>query len=320
MYTSPRKEEDLAEIYSGVFEGVTTGTPISILIHNQNRDSSAYESLKNLLRPGHANFTYLEKYGIFDYRGSGRASARETATRVAAGAIAKKILREHGIEIGAFVAQIGSLKAFCEEYEPLDALKKAVLKNPIFCPDPEAAQEMMNALIQIQKEGNSLGGIVEVRTSRLPIGLGDPIFEKIEANLAKALLSLPACKGFEIGSGFSSISMKGSEHNDLFEKNADGNVITKTNNAGGTLGGITTGMPLIARCAFKPASSIKIPQDTLDVNLHPQIMTLKENAKHDPCVAIRAVPVVEAMTALVLVDSLLMNRLSKANYQEASIK
>lgn len=314
LYTSPRKEEDRAEIYSGVFEGRTTGAPISLIIPNQNTDSSPYEPLKNLLRPGHANFTYLEKYGIFDYRGGGRASARETATRVAAGAIAKKILKQQEIEIVAFVAQIGSICAYCDDNESLDTLKKATLESPIYCPDLEAAKEMMKLLVHVQKEGDSLGGIVEARATGLPVGLGDPIYEKIEANLAKAFLSIPASRGFEIGSGFSSVAMKGSEHNDLFEKNAEGKVITKTNHAGGVLGGITSGMPLIARCAFKPASSIKKPQETLDTDLQVQTMKLKENAKHDPCVAIRGAPVVEAMTALVLVDCLLMHRLSRADY------
>lgn len=313
-YTSLRKEEDHAEIYSGIFEGKTTGAPLSILIPNRNFDSSTYEPSKNLFRPGHANFTYLKKYGIFDYRGSGRASARETATRVAAGAIAKKILKEHGIEIVAFLTQMGSISAFFEENQPLHTLQQSTLQSSVYCPDMEATKEMIYALGLIQKEGNSLGGVIEVRTSPLPVGLGDPLFEKIEANLAKAFLSLPACKGFEIGSGFSSVLKKGSENNDLFEKNAEGNIQTKTNHAGGVLGGITNGMPLIARCAFKPASSIKIPQETLDIDLQLHTLTLHENAKHDPCVAIRAVPVVEAMAALVLVDSLLMNHLCKFTY------
>ncbi len=269
--TSPRKEPDIAEIYSGVFEGKTTGSPISIIIFNQDADSSKYEPMKDLLRPGHANFTYLEKYGIFDYRGGGRASARETACRVAAGAIAKKLLSHFKITI------------------------TATLKEPSF-----------DLIEKAKSEGDSIGGIIEIATSALPIGLGDPVYEKLEANLAKAFLSIPASKGFEIGEGFASAKMKGSEHNDLFP--------LETNHAGGTLGGITTGKPLICRVAFKPASSIALPQATTTLSGSPATLTLPPGSRHDPCVALRALPVCEAMTALVLVDALLAHRSSKIHY------
>lgn len=307
-YTSPRQEEDKAEIYSGVFEGRTTGAPISIVIFNQNGDPSRYEPIKNLLRPGHANYTYLQKYGVFDYRGGGRASARETACRVAAGSVAKKLLMQFGIAVTAFIVQIGQIKAVDFPGEEVDSLREKTLQSPLFCPDKKAEKEMKLALEKAKEEGDSLGGIIELRAEGLPTGLGDPVYEKLQANLAKALLSIPACKGFELGAGFASAAMKGSEYNDLFECNIEGRIITSTNHAGGILGGISTGMPLMARCVFKPPSSILKPQTTLDTDKQKKTLTLPEGSKHDPCVAIRAVPVVEAMTALVLADALLMNR------------
>lgn len=307
-YTSPRQEEDRAEIYSGVFEGRTTGAPISIVIFNQNGDPSRYEPIKDLLRPGHANYTYLQKYGIFDYRGGGRASGRETACRVAAGSVAKKLLMHFGIVVTAFIVQIGQVKAIDFPNEEVDSLREMALQSPLFCLDKQAEKEMKLALEQAREEGDSLGGIIELRAEGLPANLGDPVYEKLQANLAKALLSIPACKGFELGSGFASAEMKGSAYNDLFECNIEGRIITSTNHAGGILGGISTGMPLVARCAFKPPSSIHKPQATLDTEKHKKILTLPEGSKHDPCVAIRAVPVVEAMAALVLADALLVNR------------
>lgn len=282
-YTSPRKEHDHAEIYSGVFEGKTTGTPISIIIHNRDPRTSAYEPMKNVLRPGHANFTYLEKYGVFDYRGGGRASARETACRVAAGAIAKKLLAHQGIHVTAYLASIG---------------------------DSNEVSLMMQKVQAARDTGDSLGGIVAFEVTGLPVGLGDPVYEKLEANLAKAMLSLPATKGFEMGEGFRAAVMSGSEHNDLFTQD-DARIITKTNHAGGTLGGISTGMPLKGRVAFKPTSSIQKTQASLDLQGNTINFTLPEGSRHDPCVAIRAVPVVEAMCALVLADASLMNRCSR---------
>jgi chorismate synthase len=282
-YTSPRKETDKAQILSGVFEGKTTGAPISLLIPNTDADSSKYEPIKDLLRPGHANFTYIEKYGFFDYRGGGRASARETACRVAAGAIAQKLIERDGIIVTASIKQIGSVT------------------------DPD---EMMKLIEKAKSEGDSLGGVVEFEALNVPVGLGDPVYEKLEARLAFALMSLPATKGFEIGAGFSSVEMAGSEHNDAFMKDS-GVTKTRTNNAGGTLGGISTGMPLVGRVAFKPTSSIRKEQETVTLSGEGAQFKLPEGSRHDPCVAIRAVPVVKAMVALVLADALLLNRCAK---------
>lgn len=305
-YTSPRTEADKAEILSGVFEGKTTGTPICIVIPNKDADSSKYEPIKELLRPGHANYTYLEKYGTFDYRGGGRASARETACRVAAGAIAKKILECNGIQLIAYIKQIGTVEAAVKTHD-LGHIRALIHQSPVFCPDMQATSAMTALIEKAKIEGDSLGGIVEFIALSVPSGLGDPIYEKLEANLAHAMMSLPATKGFEIGSGFQSVVMSGSEHNDLFSKES-GVVQTQTNYAGGILGGISTGMPIIGRVAFKPTSSIMKPQKTLTLSGDQAALTLPAGSRHDPCVAIRAVPVVEAMVALVLVDSMLLNR------------
>ncbi len=274
QYTSPRKEPDLAEIYSGIFDNKTTGAPISIIIKNQDQDSSKYEPIKNLLRPGHANFTYLEKYGIFDYRGGGRASARETACRVAAGAVAQKILDKFDINIKSYIKNI---------------------------------EDLYQKITELKKTGDSIGAIIDCKIENLPIGLGDPVYQKLEAKLANAMLSIPATKGFEVGEGFAAAKMLGSEHNDLFIADKK----TNTNHAGGTLGGISTGMPLEFRVAFKPTSSIKKTQQTIDLNGKDTNFTLPAGSRHDPCVAIRAIPVVTAMARLVIVDSLLMNKVIK---------
>jgi len=307
-FTSPRKEKDQVEILSGVFEGKTTGAPISIMIWNQGADPTKYEPIKDLLRPGHANFTYLEKYGVFDYRGGGRASARETACRVAAGAVAKQLLMHFGIEVAAFISQIGEVRGGEFAEEEVDSLREKALASPLFCPDEEAGREMQLLLAKAKEEGDSLGGVVELHAEGLPVGLGDPVYERLDANLAKAFISIPGAKGVEFGAGFASTLMKGSEHNDLYEKNIEGHVITRTNHNGGMLGGISNGMPLVARCAFKPTSSIKKTQETLNRDGKKAELTLPEGSKHDPCIAIRAVPVVEAMGALVLADAMLMNR------------
>ena len=310
LLTSPRKEKDCAEILSGIFEGKTTGAPISIILWNQDSDSTKYEPIKHLLRPGHANFTYLEKYGIFDYKGGGRASARETVCRVAAGAIAKKILAHFKISVLAYIKEIGPYVAADLNAMSFEDLRQEVARSPIFCPDQDVACKMMEAIAQVKKEGDSLGASVEFFVDHLPVGLGDPVYEKLEANLAKAMLSLPATKGFEIGSGFHSVSMMGSQHNDPFILKEE-RVQTLGNHAGGTLGGISNGMPLVGRVAFKPTSSIEKPQQTLDIHHRPSEFHLPEGSRHDPCVGIRAVPVVEAMVALVIVDALLLNRCVK---------
>ncbi len=308
-YTSPRSEIDQAEILSGVFEGKTTGTPISIIIPNKDADSSKYEPIKDLLRPGHANYTYLEKYGIFDYRGGGRSSARETACRVAAGAIAKKFLLHHGIELVAYIKQIGPIEATVH-WDKIDLIRTHTHRSVVFCPDDTTTQAMTTLIEKAKHDGDSLGGIVEFVASAVPVGVGDPIYEKLEANLAHAMLSLPATKGFEIGSGFQSTTMSGSTHNDRFT-NANGRIETQTNHAGGILGGISTGMPIVGRVAFKPTSSIMQPQETLTTTGKKAAFQLPTGSRHDPCVAIRAVPVVEAMLALVLTDALLLNRCIK---------
>jgi len=279
-YTSPRKEEDLPEILSGVFRGVTTGAPISILIWNRDADPKAYEALEHVLRPGHAGFTYLAKYGIYDHRGGGRASGRETACRVAAGAVAKKLLAAWGVRCEASLVQVG------DEQDP--ARYEAVLK---------AAQE----------EGDSVGGVVAFRADGVPVGLGDPIYEKLEAKLGAAMLSIPATKGFEMGEGFQAASMRGSTHNDPFIC-VEGAIAPASNHAGGTLAGISTGLPIVGRVAFKPTSSIRKKQETVTTKGEKVALQLSERARHDPCIAIRAVPVVEAMLALVLADSVLLGR------------
>lgn len=307
-YTTPRKEDDHGEILSGVFEGKTTGAPICILIRNKDQDSSKYEPIKDLLRPGHANYTYLQKYGIFDYRGGGRSSARETAARVAAGAIARKLLNHYDIAIAVFLKQVGTVVAEPQTID-LIALRKATYADPVFCPDPKASAAIIASIEEAKLEGDSLGGVIEFLAA-IPVGLGDPVYNKLEANLAYAMMSLPATKGFEIGSGFKAVTMKGSEHNDEFFSEA-GRIETKTNFAGGTLGGISNGMPLIGRVAFKPTSSIKKPQQTLDTSGEKKAFVLPEGSRHDPCVTIRAVPIVEAMVALVLADAFLINRCAK---------
>lgn len=287
-HTSPRKESDQPEILSGLFEGKTTGAPISILIPNQDADSSKYAPIKEMLRPGHANFTYLQKWGIFDWRGGGRASGRETACRVAAGYIAKKLLGVYGIELSAYLKQVGGV-------------------------DTQDQEACLALLEKVKSSGDSVGGIVEFVALNVPVGLGNPIYAKLEAELASAMLSLPAAKGFEIGSGFEAGAMLGSLHNDLFVKDQE-KIKTSKNDAGGVLGGISTGMPIIGRVAFKPPSSIKIPQETLTLEGEKTTLKLPEGSRHDPCVAIRATPVVEAMTALVLIDAMLLMRCDKLYY------
>jgi len=292
-YTSKRKEPDQFQIVSGVFEGKTTGSPLTLLIPNRDHDPSKYEPIRHLLRPGHANATYLKKYGRFDYRGGGRASARETVARVAAAAIAKKLLEPTKIEVIAYLVQVGTVRADIGEVERGD-----VTASPLFCPDRVATQAMEHALQQAIDEGDSLGGIVEVVARGLPAGLGDPIYRKLEAELAHAMLSIPATKGFEIGEGFRVATMKGSEHNDTYGEG--GKLLS--NHSGGILGGISSGAPLCFRVAFKPASSIGKTQSTATLEGKSGELTLPKGSRHDPCVAIRGVAVVEAMTLLVLAD------------------
>lgn len=304
-YVSPRQEKDTGSIVSGVFEGITTGTPISIIIENTNADSSKYEPIKELYRPGHANFTYLHKYGVFDYRGGGRASARETACRVAAGAVARALLTTCGIEVTAHLSAVGGVTATAPDDPAL--LRQAVASSALFVAEPHAEMQMGEAILQAMQEGDSLGGVVSFLATGLPVGLGEPLYDKVPALLAKAMFSISACKGFEMGEGFAAAAMKGSEHNDTFITR-NGRVTTATNHAGGTLGGMTTGLPLTGRVAFKPTASISIPQPTVDTQGREAEFNLPAGSRHDPCVAIRAVPVVEAMCLLVLADTLLLHR------------
>ncbi|MBI5021183.1 MAG: chorismate synthase [Ignavibacteriales bacterium] len=310
--TTPRNESDHVEILSGVFDGRSLGTPICLLIRNKDQDSKAYKEIKDLLRPGHAGFTYLAKYGIQDYRGGGRASGRETAGRVAAGAVAKQILLRQGIKIFAYTKEVGGITA-----------NKIVLKeienNSVRCPDSVAAKKMEKRILEVIKQGDSLGGIIEAVVKNCPAGLGEPVFDKLEADLAKALMSIPAIKGFEIGSGFSSAKMKGSEHNDEFIKDKkSGSIRTRTNYAGGILGGISTGEDIIIRLAVKPTSSISKKQNTVDVKGNRK--TIRIEGRHDPCICPRVVPVVESMIALVLADHLMKQKLNRRSNTNMKIR
>lgn len=308
-YTSSRQENDIAQILSGVFEGKTTGAPITILIPNRDADPSSYEPIRHLYRPGHANFSYLEKYGHFDFRGGGRASGRETAACVAAGAIAKKLLGHFNIDCIAYIEEIGGV-SIAPPLASIRDLRKKLDESAIFCPDPIAEEKIIQKILSIQQEGDSLGGIIACMAI-IPAGLGDPMYNKLEAKLAHAMLSIPGTKGFEMGEGFAAARMTGSEHNDAFELSMDGNVRPRSNHAGGTLGGISTGEALFFRTAFKPTPSIKKIQQTTTLEGKTTNLEWPKNARHDPCIAIRAVPAVEAMTALCLADSVLMNRTSK---------
>ncbi len=299
--TTTRREPDLATILSGVHEGLTTGTPIAVTIASQDAKSKDYEEIARAYRPSHADYTYDAKFGHRDPRGGGRASARETAARVAAGAIAGKLLAERlGIEVVAWVDSVGDLRA--GEVDPA-ITRAAVDANAVRCPTPAAAQ-MEEAILAARQAGDSLGGTVSLVARGVPPGWGEPVFDKLEAELAKAMLSIPAAKGFELGSGFAGTLMRGSEHNDLFVPGAaPGSVDVATNHAGGVVGGISTGAPLRLRVAFKPTSTIAAPQQTVDRQGQPT--ELVGRGRHDPCVLPRAVPVVEAMTLLVLADAFL---------------
>lgn len=295
--TTTRNEPDTVEILSGVFNNRTLGTPICLLIRNRDQNPAAYKRMKDLLRPGHAGYTYLQKYGIQDYRGGGRSSGRETAGRVAAGAIAKQILARRGISITAYTLQVGTIRATKIDLREIE-------NNPVRCPDPAAAKAMIRKILRVSREGDSIGGIVEAVVRNCPAGLGDPVFDKLEADLAKALLSIPALKGVEIGSGFSCAVMRGSEHNDEFYRDrSSGKVRTKTNRAGGILGGISTGEDIVVRVAVKPPSSIPKRQRTVDVKGRNRTITVE--GRHDPCLCPRIVPVVESMIGAVLVDHLM---------------
>ncbi|AXG71178.1 chorismate synthase [Kordia sp. SMS9] len=295
-----RKEPDAVEFYSGIFEGKTTGVPIGFAIHNTNQKSRDYSHIKETYRPSHADYVYDQKYGHRDYRGGGRSSARETACRVVAGAIAKQLLSN--IKINAFVSSVGEI-TLDKHYQELDF--SLTESNPVRCPDPAKAQEMEERIRQIRKEGDTIGGTVMCVIQNVPVGLGEPVFDKLHAELGKAMLSINAVKGFEYGSGFAGAKMKGSQHNDIF--NADGT--TQTNLSGGVQGGISNGMDIYFNVAFKPVATIMQAQDT--INKDGEIVEMTGKGRHDPCVVPRAVPIVEAMAALVLADYYLLNRTIK---------
>ena len=292
--SSPREEADRVEILSGVFQGKTTGTPISLLIRNRDPKSSDYDALAALFRPGHGDFTYLKKYGIRDHRGGGRASGRETAARVAAGAIARKVIAREGIEVLGYTVELGGVAI--EE-----GIRGDIRENNLFCPDARAAVKMIDRLEAARSKGDSLGGIVEIRVSRCPAGLGEPVFDKIDADLAKAVMSIGSVKGVEIGAGFRAARMKGSQNNDPIVPGG-----FKTNHAGGVLAGITNGEEIVIRAGCKPIPSIEKEQDTIDLRGNPRKIAVR--GRHDVCVIPRIIPVCEAMVCLVLADHLLRQK------------
>jgi chorismate synthase len=295
-----RKEPDEVTFFSGLFEGKTTGTPIGFAIHNTNQKSKDYSHIQDTYRPSHADYVYDEKYGIRDYRGGGRSSARETASRVVAGAIAKQFLAP--VTLNAYVSAVGSLSL---DTHPSEVDVSFIEKNPVRCPDPKVAEAMETYIKQIRKEGDTVGGVVSCIIKNVPVGLGEPAFDKLHAELGKAMLSINAVKGFEYGSGFAGTQMKGSEHNDLF--NTDGT--TQTNRSGGIQGGISNGMDIYFNVAFKPVATIMQNQET--INSKGEAVAMQGKGRHDPCVVPRAVPIVEAMAALVLADFSLLKRTNK---------
>lgn len=306
--STPRTEADRVEILSGLFEGKTTGTPIAMLVWNKDANSGSYDNIKNLARPGHADYPYIAKYGIRDHRGGGRSSARETIGRVAAGAIAKKLLSEFGIEIAAHVIELGGVRA---EPVSFDDILNNVEKTPVRCADPDAAQKMLDAVALARADGDSVGGIVEIIARGVPAGIGEPVFDKLDADITKAIMSIGAVKGVEIGAGFECANMRGSEMNDPFIIK-DGQIATASNNAGGIIGGISSGMPIICRAAVKPTPSISKMQRTVDMST----MTEKEimiEGRHDPTIPPRMVPVAEAMIAMVIADHMIRSGRINAN-------
>lgn len=293
---TPRKEDDKVEFLSGIFEGKTTGTPIAFIIWNQNQHSRDYDHLKEVYRPSHADYTYQQKYGIRDHRGGGRSSARETASRVVAGAIAKLVLRQTGVDIRAFTSQVGPIAMT----QTLDSADLSLIEsNIVRCPQPDIAQQMIDYIAALKKDGDSTGGIVSCIIRGVPVGWGEPIFDKLQARLAAAMMSINASHGFDYGKGFEGVALKGSEMNDSFIRNKD-KITTRTNNSGGIQGGISNGENIYFRVLFKPVATISKKQDTVDVTLNE--VELQARGRHDPCVLPRAVPIVEAMAALTLVD------------------
>ncbi|EAZ82134.1 chorismate synthase [Algoriphagus machipongonensis] len=303
--TTQRKEEDEIEVLSGVFEGKSTGTPIGIVIRNADQKSKDYSHIADKFRPSHADYTYFEKYGIRDYRGGGRSSARETAARVAAGAIAKQLLDHYGINLQAFVTQVGELKL----EKPYQEMNLASAEdNIIRCPDPEMADKMIQLIDSVRLDRDTIGGVVTCVIQNTPAGIGEPVFDRLHAELGKAMLSINAVKGFEYGSGFEGVKMRGSDHNDTFVKEGD-HIKTATNHSGGIQGGISNGEDIYFRVAFKPVATIMKDQDS--VNESGESVTVSGKGRHDPCVVPRAVPIVEAMAALVIADYILLAKSNK---------
>lgn len=298
--STPRQEQDKVEILSGIFEGMSTGTPISMLVWNADARSSAYEAIKNTPRPGHADFSYMARYGIRDYRGGGRSSARETIGRVAGGALAKLLLARFGIRVAGHVLELGGVRAKSLSFEEII---ENVEKTPVRCADLEAAERMLETAESAKQENDSIGGIVELIARGVPAGLGEPVFDRLDADLAKALMSIPAVKGFELGAGFEAARLRGSEMNDPFCMQ-DGKVSCRSNNAGGILGGISTGLDIVCRAAVKPTPSIGKPQQTVDLE-RGEDSEIVIKGRHDPTIPPRMVPVGEAMLALVLADHML---------------
>nr|WP_293840643.1 chorismate synthase [uncultured Arsenicibacter sp.] len=300
--TTQRREADEFEVLSGVFDGKPQGTPIALVIRNTDQRSKDYGHIAEQFRPSHADYTYTAKYGSRDYRGGGRSSARETAARVAAGAVAKLLLAHQGIEIQAYVSQVGKLK-LTKSYQELDLSQTE--NNAVRCPDPEMAGQMFDYIDETRKKGDSIGGVVDCVITGVPAGWGEPVFDKLHAELGKAMLGINAVKGFEYGSGFAGVELYGSEHNDAFYTDETGKVRTRTNLSGGIQGGISNGEPIYFRTAFKPVATIMQDQESVDVHGQPAVVSGK--GRHDPCVVPRAVPIVEAMAALVLADMYLRN-------------
>lgn len=306
LLTTARKEGDKVEILSGVFEGRSTGCPIGFIVRNENQHSSDYDNLRNLFRPSHADFTYQQKYGVRDHRGGGRSSARETVSRVVGGAFAKLALQQWGIQVTAYTSQVGAI-ALEHPYTAYDFSE--IEKNPVRCPDPAKAEEMAALIQQVKGEGDTIGGIITGVIQGCPVGLGEPAFGKLHAELGAAMLSINAVKGFEYGSGFEGVSMRGSEQNDIFIPSPDGGITTQSNFSGGIQGGISNGQDIYFRVAFKPVATLLREQTTVTLDGTPTRVTAR--GRHDACVLPRAVPVVEAMAAMVILDHIMLSNISK---------
>ncbi len=306
LLTTARKEGDKVEILSGVFEGHSTGCPIGFIVRNENQHSSDYDNLRNIFRPSHADFTYQQKYGLRDHRGGGRSSARETISRVVGGAFAKLALKQMGIQVTAYTSQVGAI-ALDKPYTAYDFSE--IEKNPVRCPDLQKAEEMAALIKEVKAEGDTIGGIITGVIQGCPVGLGEPVFGKLHAELGAAMLSINAVKGFEYGAGFAGVTQRGSEQNDIFVPAPDGGITTTTNFSGGIQGGISNGQDIYFRVAFKPVATLLREQTTVDLDGNPTLVTAR--GRHDACVLPRAVPVVEAMAAMVILDHIMLNNIIK---------